>query len=521
MPSISSSRLNDEPIGGSIRPANSADRSQAKYLHDGKDQVFVRANGSDYVIEGESLNLKALKQGVLPRVSVTLEGIEYPATIQSVDNEAQGFTEHLQHSFQSAPEGWGKPSQIAGTVNELADLKGNRDGLWHNEKAAPGTTGGFFSQNPLALKGRAALESNGQVDNQVETLTKFRMGQEAKWGQSVTHLDITHLKDGELFAVQKALALTRMERTPSDVTEGFVRAAGKVNGHDIAERELFWQRFQPVGEASGKLVVMFPGFLQSGRNFYEQVAELNREGHDVMVMDQQWAGQTRGGKEGGVDRGYGVSRDVAAMTAFAQQELEADYADHPGKELILIGTSLGGGPGVVGALTMNQNGLMDLEGPAMPTEMKVILQGPFLGSTDNINNTVFSAASKIPLANQIPLPSTGLPILTTDEKTAQKISQGAVMEDFTARLQAMTAVNEDMDEVLHFIAEGKGSQVPMVVIHSKNDPLASSEKSQWLANQLPQASIKILDSENHVLEQNTQEQKYALEALKTLVRTSH
>lgn len=519
MPSIPSFRLNDEPTGGQVRKATQADRTDAAYLNDGKDQVFVRANGQDYVIEGESLDLSALKQGAVTQASLSLDGVDYPATIETVDNEAQGLKEHLAQAFEATPPGWGKPSQISGTVYELADLKGNHDRLWNDEKGEAGKTGGFLSQNPLALKGQAALVSNVDLEGQREALERFRLGQEAKWGQPVTQLDVTQLKDGELFAVQKAIALTRMDRSPADVTEGFIHAAGKVNGHEIAPRDLFWQRFKPVGQPSGKMVVMFPGFLQSGRNFYEQVEKLNREGHDVLVMDQQWAGQTKGGKDGGVDRGYGVSRDVAAMTAYAQKQLQADYGDNPHQELILMGTSLGGGPGVVGALTMNENNLLQLEGDPMPKGVKAILQGPFLGPTDTINNAVFSAASKIPLVNQIPLPSMGLPVLTTDDKAAQKIAQGAVMEDLQARLQAMTAVNQDVDEVLKLVAEGKGPKSPIMIIQSKDDPLASSKKSQWLADHLPQASIQLLDRGDHVLEQQEDEQKYALEALKTLTRS--
>lgn len=513
MPSISSFSINDQLTGGVARELKPGERQSLQ--QDGKDQILVRSQGKDYLIEGESLKLDGLKEGKLPQAQIKIDGVSQSAQISHIDNEAQGFGENLRQTF-SLPAGWGKASQIAGTLDELADLQGNRDGLWNNETEKAGNTGSLLSRNPLALKGREHLSGKFDTQAQIAELTRYRLQQEEQWGQPVTSLDVTQLKEGELFAVQKTLTLARMERTPAEVSEGFVKAAGKVNGHTIAPRELFWQRFKPVGQPSGKVVVMFPGFLQTGRNFNEQVALLNKQGHDVLVMDQQWAGQTRGGKEGGVDRGYGITRDVAAMTAYAQEVLEAGYASHPDKELILMGTSLGGGPGVIGALTMNANGKLELEGPQMPQKLKVILQGPFLGATESLNNKVFDTASKIPLANQLPLPAIGLPMLTTDPEAAQKIAQGAVMEDLSARLQAMTAVNQDVEEILKLIEAGKGPRVPIEIIHSKGDPLASAAKTQWLAEHLPSARLSLLESSNHVLEQQAQEQQEALKALQRL-----
>lgn len=420
-----------------------------------------------------------------------------------------------RHSDSAATEHWGKASQIAGTLQELRDLQGNADGLWNNEDEAAGTPENAVARNPLVLKGRAQLWAGLSTRDEIAVLKQFRADQEAQWQAPVTSLDLSSLKDGELFAVQKTLALTRMDRHPRDVTEGFIQAAGQVNGESIAPRDIFWQRFKPVGEPSGKLVVMFPGFLQTGRNFYEQVALLNQDGHDVMVMDQQWAGQTKGGKSGGVDRGFGIARDVAAMTAYAQTQLEADYGQDPRHELILMGTSLGGGPGVMGALTLQANGKMALEGPAMPeiANLKVVLQGPFIAATETLQNKVFDGASQVPGLNQLPLPSTGLPVLTSDAVAGQKIAQGAVMEDLQARLQAMTAVNEDMQTVLDLIAAGKGPNVPIEIIHSTGDPLASAEKSQWLSAHLPQARLTLLPGDDHVLEQQTVTQQEAIRAV--------
>lgn len=517
MPSVSSFSLNDQPVNGKVRELKPGERTAL--LNDGQDQLLVSAGGKDYVIEGESLTLDALKTGLsggkVPKAQLSLDGVKQTAKVQHVNDEATGLIEQLRQGF-SVPAGWGKPSQIAATLDELADLKGNRDGLWHNEKEAKGSIGGPLARNPLALKARQHVVGKDVSRPMTDALSRFRLEQEAKWGQSVTSLDISQLKDGELFAAQKALDLTRMDRTPAEVTEGFVKAAGKVNGQAIAPRDVFWQRFKPVGEPSGKLVVMFPGFLQTSRNFHEQVALLNKQGHDVMVMDQQWAGQTKGGKAGGVDRGFGITRDVAAVAAYAQTQLDADYGAHPGKELVLMGTSLGGGPGVIGALTMNENKLLELEGPPMPQNVKVVLQGPFLGDTPSFQNKAVNSGSRIPLIKELPLPASGLPVLTSDPTAAQKIAQGAVLDDIQARLQVMGAVNSDVDQIKALISAGKGPKVPIEILHSAGDPLADPEQSRWLAQQLPQASLKLLPHNNHVLEQQQADQIEALTALERL-----
>lgn len=422
-------------------------------------------------------------------------------------------------TLTSAAESWGKRSQIAGTVRALQDVQGNGDGLWNNETQESGTTEGALGRNPLVLKGRAQQWAGWSTQDEVAQLRQFRAQQEALWQAPVTQLELSALKDGDLFAVQKAIALTQMGRHPGEVTEGFIQAAGQVNGETIAPRDLFWQRFQPLGEPSGKMVVMVPGFLQTGRNFYEQVNLLNQAGHDVLVMDHQWAGQTRGGEPGAVDRGFGIARDVAAMAAYAQQQLDADYAADPQRELVLMGTSLGGGPGVMGALTLAANGLLALDKGAMPSQVKVVLQGPFFEATDNLLNGVFDAASQVPLLSEVPLPATGLPVLTYDATAAQKIAQGAVLEDFQAQLQAMGAVTEDMQMVLDLMAAGKGPQVPIEMIHSQGDPLASAARVEQVKALLPQAHLTLLPGSDHVLEQQQTTQQAALDALSRLLQS--
>lgn len=407
---------------------------------------------------------------------------------------------------------WGSSTQLQATLQELKDLHGNQDGLWNNETQAAGTPDGFTQQNPMLSKMRQGLHGIGDRQQNIQTLNQFVQSREAEWGQPISRLKPDQLKDGDLFLAQKAIAITRLERSPAEVTEGFIKASGSVNGETIADRQLFYQRFAPLGEPSGKLVLISPGFQETGRNFYEQIQLLNQQGHDVMVMDQQWAGQSDG-EAGGLDRGYGVARDVAAMAAAAEQIRQQEY---PAGELILFGNSMGAGPGVLGAMTLNDHNLIQLDGPAMPTGLKAVLQAPFIQASDNWINQAVGLGSRIPLLNAIPLPSAGLPVLTHDPVAAQKGAQGAVLEDTRARLQAMSAAVEDLTVIQNLIATGKGPTGQVEILHAKADPLAAAEASKWLQQHLPHSHLQILDSDNHVLQQSPTEQQAAVAAFNRL-----
>src|SRR5438270_201561 len=121
-------------------------------------------------------------------------------------------------------------------------------------------------------------------------------------------------------------------------------ALREVGQPDRATKSSFVQR-QPVLNRVG-------AFLHQAA-VGKRGAQLNRRGVDVILMDQQWAGYTKGGSPGGIDRAFGISRDVAAVTAFAAQVAERDYRNHPGRQVVVTGVSMGGGPGVVGALALN------------------------------------------------------------------------------------------------------------------------------------------------------------------------
>lgn len=416
----------------------------------------------------------------------------------------------LGHAFNAKPD-WGSTSQLEASIRELEDVEGNRDGLWNNEKERAGSTGGLSARNPLSAKMTQGFKGLGEREKNTERLSAFVQAKQAEWNMPVSQLRPDQLKQGELFLAQKAMALTRMDRHPSTVQDGFVKASGSVNGQAIADRQLFYQRFSPTTEPSGKMVLVSPGFQETGRHFYEQIQLMNAAGHDVVVMDHQWAGQSEG-EAGGIDRGYGVARDVAVMAAAVAQMQQVDY---PEGEVILFGNSMGGGPGVLGALTLNANQQIALKGPAMPQHLKAVLQAPFIDASDNWVNSSVNVGSKIPFMNEVALPSAGVPVLTHNPVAAQKGSQQAVLEDIRARLAAMSAATDDLNQMKALIRQGKGPTAPLAIVHGNKDPLADPAGSQWLAAQLG-AELNIMDSANHVLEQSPQEQQAALQLLNKL-----
>jgi alpha-beta hydrolase superfamily lysophospholipase len=421
-------------------------------------------------------------------------------------------------NISRAGSAWGGRAQVGAALQELHDVKGNRDGLWNNETRPRGTPTGFVDQQPLLEKFKQFAGVGLSAADEIAQLKAFRSDAEKQWGQPVTTLDLSRMNAGELFAAQKAMALTRMGRTPSDVTEGFVRAAGTVDGQQIPARDIFWQRFKPVGEPSGKVVVVSPGFQETGRNFLEQIEKLNRLGHDVVVLDQQWAGHSDG-KAGGLDRGFGVTRDVAAVAAFASTEILKDYAHKPGAEVVLFGNSMGAGPGVLGALTMNDHGKIHLEGAQMPKGLRALVQAPFLGATPNATNKVLGLASHIPVLNKLAAPAAGLPVLTSDPVAAQKGAQGAVAEDVRAQLVALNSALPDLQTLRGMWAAGQLPTGSIAIVQAEGDTLADPARTKEFAALMgSRAHLKLIAGHNHVLEQSPSEQGFAVDALQALLK---
>ncbi len=363
----------------------------------------------------------------------------------------------------------------------------------------------------FALKQSLAAGWSKADENQ--KLSSFMTASEKTFGGPVTSLSKPAHVDDERwngFRLDKAISLVRLGLTPNDVSEHVVTAAGSVDGHAIAPRDVFVQRFAPQGTPSGKTIVVSPGFLESGRNYLEQANILCKEGHAVVVMDHQWAGLSSG-PQGGIDRGFGIARDLAAVAAWA-------HADAPKNEVVLLGTSMGAGAGVVGALTMNDHDRIQLQGPAMPKGINAVLQGPFFARTSSVANATLAAAGTIPLIKEIPLPATGLPILSGDQATLRKLAAHATTESLTGRASAFHASTEDLAMTKQAIDAGKGPTGKVYVIHAEGDTLADYQASKtWTAALGNNAKFHtIVSSTSHVIEENLAEQKLMLDGLKWL-----
>ncbi|MEO6950210.1 MAG: alpha/beta hydrolase, partial [Polyangia bacterium] len=372
---------------------------------------------------------------------------------------------------RAATPGYGKRSQVGQLARSLDMKERSARG-----KAAPRAT--FVRRQPFLQKVVAFLRPGLSTRDDVRRIERFLTESEARFGGPISTLEHPALVDGRRMRAEKALALIEYGRTPHDVTETFIRTTSIVQGaEELAPRDLFVQRWKPIGKPSGKVFVIAPGFLETGRNYYEQAQLLNAEGHDVVILDQQWAGYTadaqHGVKKGGIDRGFGIARDVAEAAAYGNEIVEKEYGKNPHKQLVLVGTSMGGGPGVLGALALYDAGRISMNG-SISKDRGYILQGAFLGRSRSIINDSLDLAGRIPGVKNLPLPALGVPLLNDDGDTNVKIAAHAVEEDIRGRPQAFRAALADINEIRAMVAahapSGRG-----YAIHAAQDHLANPE----------------------------------------------
>ncbi len=419
---------------------------------------------------------------------------------------------------------WGGRAQIRGTFEALQATRAA------TPTAATGRT------NPLVDRFETALRAGASTGDEVQSLTEFRAAYEAAHGPVLT-LDRQRYRHPDLFAAQKALALTAVGRAPSSVRDGFVRAAGSIDGAPIAPRDVFFQRFEPTAPRSGKVVVVSPGFQETGRSFNDQIERLSAQGHTVLVLDHQWLGQTQavggGGKAGGVDRGFGVARDVLAVAAVAADLVKTELGGDPVHDVVLYGNSMGAGPGVLVALAMQDAGRAALGeltidtgahgGPRriagdVPQGLSAVLVAPFLAPTPSAFNKVLALASRIPVVNRFSAYSTGLPVLTTDPTGARRGAQSAVLEDGRAQLAALSAATDDVARAFDLMQQGGAPRGRVIVLHGDEDPLADPARSRAL-QALPGGliDVRMFASPNHVHQQTPGDQDRAVRALAELL----
>jgi pimeloyl-ACP methyl ester carboxylesterase len=411
---------------------------------------------------------------------------------------------------------WGGRAQLGATAKLLDDLEtGNRDGIIGNEAKPAEAPGNAFERNPLAARARDALSVGLSRQDEIDRLSTFMKTVEAEWGQPALAPEVrAKMSGGALYAAQKAIRLKRLGRTPAEVTDGFIAAKGKVDGREIPARELHYEKWAPQGVPSGKTVVISPGYMETGRTFEEQIQQLNAKGHAVIVMDHQWAGQSEG-KPGGIDSGFGVARDVAAMTAFAAEEAKRDFGDDG--RVVLMGNSMGGGPGALGAALMNDLGKIELEGAAMPKGVDLVLQAPFLGATPSALNLVLQGGAQIPMLNRVQLPGAGLPDLTDDPRAEALVSQGIVLEDVRSQLSAFMSAQADIEQILGQLRGGARPSGRVTLVGNAEDTLANPERWTELKDLLgSQLELETHAGKDHVMSQARGQQDHAVDALERL-----
>jgi acetyl esterase/lipase len=337
-------------------------------------------------------------------------------------------------------------------------------------------------------------------------LLAFRADCEAFWGQPVTDLDSGRLRHGDLFAIHKAVAMARLGRTPADVTEGYCTASGSVDGVRLFPREIFWQRFKPIGQANGRFVLVSPRFGETGRDYYDAIRGMNYEGYDVVVMDHQWAGQSEG-KAAEIDRGYGVARDVAAVTAWVASVQEREYGKVPGARVILAGKALGASAGVLGALTLSDAGLLKLDGRQMPEGLCGVLLSPWLGPTSSIENSVRKWASHLPLVERV--------AVDYGEHTTLRLDSPRALRGV---LKTLEKAKPDIDTICRQIESGEVPKGRLYVIHGARDPFVDPEKSVWLTSQISQrATLRLVDARYAKTQSTPFMREYVLDGLNALV----
>ena len=344
----------------------------------------------------------------------------------------------------------------------------------------------------------------------------FRQQKEAEWGEPVTTLEAKDFPNPgifEAFRTQKAIVLARYGRKPSEVEDAFIDVSGSADGVTINPRHIFTQRWKATNNVDAKVIgAVFPGYLDDGRIFLQQVQLANQAGADMVTMDAQWTGYTTGGHAGGVDSGQGIARDTYGFAAYVGRAFA-------GKKLFVMGSSLGGGPGVIGMLTFARGRAISATVKAgektwqgndlVPANTPAIAQAPFLHITPNLGNEEDRLLGHVPILRthefhvevNAKLPDTLHVIKNLDTREEASPSEA----------EAMVATLRFDNEIVERVKNGLGPEGPLYVVHSNKDVLAyyptAAAVVQVLQTQGVDAELTTLDSNHHMIWLDPVEQK--------------
>lgn len=283
-------------------------------------------------------------------------------------------------------------------------------------------------------------------------------------------------------------------RGTGSTPEGFVTASGKICGERILPRDIFWRRMLPLGPPSGKVIVISPAFMETGRDWEGVTFKLAQDGHDVIVMDHAWAGYSEG-ETGQIDRGLGVARDVAAVAAMAHQVLKRTYPEHPAGEVVLLGAGLGASAGVLTALVAQAASAISLDGLPMPSGLRGILSGPTLDLTEAATPNLLTS------------------LLSLERFVRLRTDAGEGAQTRITR-QVWKAVKQDLDLTWNLVESARPNLGRISLFHAHQDSIASAEATRrWAEHLGPSAHFRLLHSVQHNLHVVPEEFAYVCLAL--------
>ncbi len=237
--------------------------------------------------------------------------------------------------------------------------------------------------------------------------------------------------------------------------------------------------------ATGKVVVLAPDFPEQAYTLKDLTHALVSLGHDVITVDQTWAGAKHGHQH--IDSGYGLARDIAAVAVLAQGIKGRDYREKSEAEVILVGHGIAASAGVLGALVLGASGKINLDGRNMAAGSRGILVSPTFSLHHGFAHRLFD----------------GLGVLNSPWRSGSPTGDG---EDFGRMPKAFERIRSDLLEMLSLIdeqgmAEQLGSiEKPIEFIHAQHDPVADFSHSQSVATSLGTAAhFRAVHSHRHAL----------------------
>jgi hypothetical protein len=250
-----------------------------------------------------------------------------------------------------------------------------------------------------------------------------------------------------LYRAERAAALRGLGRRAGDLRARFLEAAPidvvNLDGETVhvEGRSIHIETWAAIGEPRG-IVRIAPGYQELGASFYALADALNREGLEVVLMDQQWAGSSRGDvAPGRVDSKEGIARDAAVVDGFIE-------ADPRGLPSVAVGNSMGAGPGTLYEQVLVRHGRLagaigsvdSVDGRPItaPTRTpKLVALAPYVARTGGPFNAVIARLGRRPVAGDLAPPMLSRPRFSRDPGAEDELADLAARAGIAGRANAM------------------------------------------------------------------------------------